>query len=154
MRNYSIGILVILGLLAACNGKNGKDGHDGRPGVDAKAPTVSTRAANAQECSTGGFVITVDDETPNIVCNGATGLSGQNGSPGAPGTQITLVQLCPGTTMYPTTFVEVGVCVDDELWAVYSQNGGFLTKIPPGAYSSNGIGSSCNFTVAAHCVIQ
>lgn len=88
---------------------------------------------------------------------------GPQGLPGTPaplgpqlpnGTTVTPVQFCPGTTTYPSTFNEVGLCINDTLWAVYSANDGFLTEIPPGTYLSNAIGSSCTFTVLPGCIIQ
>lgn len=85
---------------------------------------------------------------------GPIGLTGAVGMPGNSGSIITSVQFCPNPTVYPTTFSEVALCIDDNLYAVYSQNSGFLVYLPPGAYTSNGINSSCNFTVASHCVVQ
>lgn len=82
-----------------------------------------------------------------------TGPAGKDGTNGADGTTITLVQLCPGIPVYPSKFIEVAFCINDQLYAVYSQNGGFETLLPPGTYGSNGINASCNFVVAAHCVI-
>jgi hypothetical protein len=80
---------------------------------------------------------------------GATGPQGPQGIPG-----ITIVKLCPGETTYPTTFVEIAFCVGGVLYGTYSANNGFSTELPPGAYSSNAIGSSCNFTVLNNCAIQ
>lgn len=83
------------------------------------------------------------------------GPQGIPGQPGAPGTTIEPVQFCPGvTTAYPTTFPEVGFCIDGNLYAVYSTNDGFLTLVPPGLYQSNAVGSACTFTVLPNCVIQ
>lgn len=82
--------------------------------------------------------------------DGQDGINGQDGQDAIP---VTVVQLCPGTTVYPSTFVEVAFCIDGELYGTYSANGGFSTKLVPGAYSSNAIGSSCNFTVSANCVV-
>ena len=67
---------------------------------------------------------------------------------------ITPIQLCPNVKpTYPTTFPEVAFCIDDTLYAVYSANDGFLTSLPLGAYTSNAIGSACNFVVGANCSI-
>lgn len=96
------------------------------------------------------------------------GCSGQKGDPGSPGesivgpsgpagadgTIISVVPLCPGTTTYPGVFVEVAMCINNELYAVYSTPGAFLTKLPPGNYTSNAIGSACNLTVLPNCEIQ
>jgi hypothetical protein len=87
---------------------------------------------------------------------GAPGLPGDSvtGPAGADGTQITPVQFCIGTPVYPSTFPETGLCINNQIYAVYSVNDGFLTLIPPGAYSSDGVNSSCNFTVLPNCQIQ
>ena len=92
---------------------------------------------------------------------GPQGIPGTNGMPSPMGPQypggsvITPVQFCPGSiTSYPTTYAEVGLCINNNIWAVYSANDGFLTEIVPGYYTSNAIGSSCNFTVLPNCVIS
>lgn len=85
---------------------------------------------------------------------GDTGSAGQDGQSivgpaglnGADGTQITIVQLCPGTSNYGT-FVEVAECINGKLYGVYSANGGFLAYLANGSYTSDGIGSACNLTV-------
>lgn len=88
-----------------------------------------------------------------IACN--NGQNGPQGLKGDPGTSITIVQFCPNVqTSYPTTFAEIGFCINNEIWAVYSKNDGFLTLVPPGNYYSNAINSSCNFTVLPNCKIQ
>lgn len=91
---------------------------------------------------------------------GLDGRNGNDGATGAPGRDgvdavpVRVVQLCPGTTNYPTVFVEIALCIENELWGVYSANGGFLTKLPPGAYQSNAIGSACNLTVLSNCEVN
>jgi len=90
--------------------------------------------------------------------NGSNGTNGQDGAvgpKGADGTIITPIQFCPNVhPVYPSTFPEYGVCINGNIFAVYSANDGFLALIPPGVYSSNAIGSSCTFTVLANCQIQ
>lgn len=83
------------------------------------------------------------------------GPTGATGPAGANGTAITVVQFCAGVTpSYPSTFPETGLCINGNIYAVYSANDGFLTEIVPGAYNSNAIGSSCSFTVLPNCLIQ
>lgn len=89
-----------------------------------------------------------------IISCGPPGPQGIQGPAGADLNPITIVQFCPGITTYPSTFNEIGFCINNQLWAVYSANNGFLTLVPPGNYSSNAIGSSCNFTVNANCKIS
>jgi len=85
---------------------------------------------------------------------GPAGADGADGADGQDATPITVVRLCPGVSVYPSTFVEVAFCLDNRLYAVYSANGGFQTEIPPGIYSSNAIGSACSFRVLPNCGIQ
>ncbi len=84
---------------------------------------------------------------------GETGSTGPQGNPGSDANSVTVVQLCPGVTTYPSVFSEVAFCIQHKLYATYSANGGFSTEIVPGAYSSNGINSSCSFTVGLDCLV-
>jgi hypothetical protein len=91
---------------------------------------------------------------------GDTGEQGPQGAIGVPGTDgqdatpVTVVKLCPGTTVYPSKFVEIAFCIGGKLYGTYSQNGGFSTELPPGTYGSNGINASCNFVILPNCQIQ
>lgn len=85
---------------------------------------------------------------------GTNGTNGNNGQNGVDATPITMVQFCHGIPSYPSTFIEFGFCLQGSLYATYSANGGFTTYLPPGSYSSNAIGSSCNFTVVSGCQIS
>lgn len=97
---------------------------------------------------------------------GVQGVQGQTGKsitgPQGPQTPIptvptpglvTVVPLCPDSPSYPGVFVEDALCIDNALYAVYSSNGGFLTQLLPGTYTSNAIGSACNLTVLPDCVV-
>jgi hypothetical protein len=87
---------------------------------------------------------------------GATGPAGSNGNDGRDGSDahsVVAVKLCPGTTNYPSTFVEYAFCIEGELYATYSANDGFTSILPPGLYQSNAIGSSCQFEVQANCTV-
>lgn len=86
--------------------------------------------------------------------NGIDGKDGVQGPPGQDSEPVRVIQLCPGVTNYPTVFVEVALCINKELWGVYSANGGFLTKLPPGAYQSNAIGSACNLVIGPNCQVS
>ena len=90
---------------------------------------------------------------PRNGVNGAAGTPGAPGHDGANPTPTSIVPLCLGVPTYGTTYVEDAICLQGQLYGVYSANGGFLTQLPPGAYTSSGIGSSCNFTVGANCSI-
>ena len=85
---------------------------------------------------------------------GPQGPSGPQGPAGVNAPVVTTIKLCPSTPIYPNVFVEYAICLQGNLYGVYSANGGFLALLPPGNYQSNGIGSSCNFSVAANCVVK
>ncbi len=87
---------------------------------------------------------------------GPIGIPGDSivGPPGQDATPTTIVTLCPGVTIYPGVFVEVAICLQGKLYGVYSANGGFLTELVPGTYSSNAIGSACNLTIGSNCVVS
>lgn len=116
-------------------------GPSGPPGRRGKGCSVTQLSPN-DVAPNGGAVITCEDDTSALIINGT------DGQAGLPGTTITPVQFCPschGT--YPNVFPEVGFKMNDKIWAVYSANGGFLTEVLPGRYSSNGIGCNCTFIV-------
>jgi hypothetical protein len=143
--------LVIVGLILSAFGLSacgrvetivGPSGPQGSPGVVGAAGAACTVTQDA----TGATVVC--GESSVHLDNGTNGLNGSDG------TEITVVQLCPGTTTYPSIFVEVAFCIDNKLYATYSTHGGFSTEIPPGTYSSNAVGSSCTFTVGPDCAVS
>lgn len=96
---------------------------------------VVTVGVDNGQVPNGGSLITCvqgDTTTSSLIINGTT---------------FAPIQFCPGSTTYPSQFNEVGFCINGSLYAVYSANDGFLTVIPDGVYSSDGINSSCTFTV-------
>jgi hypothetical protein len=113
------------------NGAQGAAGVAGKDGVSCQAAAVS-----------GGVQITCPGSMPLVISNG------QNATP------VTVVQLCPGTPVYPSKFIEVGVCLGGSLYGVYSANGGFMTYLPPGRYTSDGINASCSITVGPNCTVS
>jgi hypothetical protein len=128
-------------------GNTGQTGNTGAPGSNCTVTTVQPEIA----APNGGSLITCPGGSESLVLNGSTGQSGTNGTNG---TVVTPVQFCANTTTYPTTFSEVGFCIRGNLYAVYSLNDGFLSEIVPGEYESDGVNSSCDFTVSANCVIS
>lgn len=85
---------------------------------------------------------------------GVTGPQGQIGPSGVNPTPTTEVQLCNGfIPTYPNIFPEYALCIGNQLWGIYSANGGFMALLLPGVYNSNGIGASCTFTVEANCIV-
>ena len=146
-----IGALTLSWALVGCvAGPEGAQGVTGAKGDQGSSPVVTTQPATSQECLNGGSEILVNGVEQTVICNG---VQGQPGLPGTPGTKITLVQFCAETPSYPSTFPEVGLCIDGNLYAVYSIPGSFLALITPGRYQSNGIGSSCSFTVLPNCEV-
>lgn len=142
-------VLVIMGafLLTGCQGKTGAKGSSGDSIVGPAGPKGNAGG-------TGATGPTGATGSPGESTVGPAGPAGPAGSPGTDLTPISVVQFCPGTTSYANEFNEVGYCIGGNLYAVYSANDGFLSEIPPGNYTSDGIGSSCNFTVLPDCEIQ
>lgn len=124
-----ISLLLIATIASSCAGRDGQQGIQGETGNPGATGPVGPK--------------------------GDQGDTGPDGRPGADGTLVTLIKFCPtAVASYPLVFPEYGICVNNQIYAVYSANGGFLTVIPPGAYNSNAIGSACNFIVKPNCVIQ
>lgn len=105
------------------------------------------------------FVVACADQSPRFfVVEGPQGVAGADGADGADGQDITVVyavQFCPSSFVpsYPSSFPEVGVCIGNNLYGVYSANNGFMVLLPPGTYSSNGINASCTFTILPNCEV-
>lgn len=132
-------------------GPQGVKGDQGIPGDDAQPCSVSIISPNII-APNGSSLISCPNGTSSLVLNGSNGSNGING---IPGTVVTPIRFCVNSTpSYPGTFAENGFCIDHKLYAVYSANGGFMAEIPPGVYSSNGINSSCTFTVGNDCAIN
>jgi hypothetical protein len=122
------------------------------PSVAEFVPTECTVQQNSS-----GAKISCPDGTSALIPAGATGAQGNQGSQGAPGINgntITPVQLCPGTTSYPSTFCEVAFCISGSLWGTYSANDGFSSQLPQGAYSSDGINCSCTVQIGPNCSVS
>jgi hypothetical protein len=129
--------LILLGLTlinVSCAGKTEY--------VQTPAQVLRVDPANSTSCGNGGVILTVGDVV-SALCNG------NNGKNGLDAQGIGVVQFCPGTPAYPSTFLEVGLVINNKVYGVYSTNGGFLTYLPPGNYTSNAVGSTCNFTLNA-----
>jgi hypothetical protein len=131
------------------NGQDGSQGPRGDTGATGEAGSSCgvTTVAPGPAAPNGGSLIACTDGSQSLVLNGTNGADGQAG------TVVTPIPFCPGVSAYPTSFIESGFCINGRLWAVYSANGGFLTEVLPGNWSSNAIGSSCNFTVKPNCEV-
>jgi hypothetical protein len=147
---YVILVIIVLSMLfSACS--RGPQGVQGVQGVPGNTPVVTTLPATSYECPTGGLEVIINNNI-TVICNGA---AGPQGTPGTNPTPVTFVQLCPGfVPSYPSIFPEVGICVNSQLYGVYSANGGFLSLLTPGTYTSDGIGASCTLTILPNCVVQ
>jgi hypothetical protein len=160
-----IGVLTISGCgrqgPVGAVGSMGPTGEQGLPGLDAVNCVVTSVGISAA-APNGGSLLTCPTSSQLILngtngvngTTGAAGSNGSNGSNGTAGTVISMVKLCPGTTVYPSKFIEVAACINNELVGVYSQNGGFLTELPAGTYGSNGINASCNFVIGSNCSVS
>jgi hypothetical protein len=156
MKNH---LILIMFLLAGCGtppqGPKGDPGPMGPTGPSGAAGPAGAPGANGSSCSVsqvsassaapnGGSLIKCSDGTQSLIVNGVDGRNG---------TLVTPIQFCPGTPSYPSTFPEVGFCIEGDIYAVYSANDGFLTKIEPGTWESNAVGSRCNFHVGSNCTV-
>lgn len=118
----------------ASNGKNGADGKDG---------------AQGQKGDTG-----TKGDTGNT---GATGSQGIPGIQGVPGSSVTTVKFCDDyVPVYPSSFPEYGLCIDNKLYGVYysASLGVFLAYLPPGRYQSTNNSQACIFTVTSGCEVS
>ena len=161
-------ILTIL-MLTAC-GPRGRDGARGQTGLQGVSGasgaegspgygcTVKTLPTGSQEALNGGSLITCGDGSSSLVLNGSNGTNGSDGAQGqagTPGTVVAPVQFCSGlTASYPNTFPESGFCINNKMFGVYSDHGGFMAELPPGTYSSYGINASCTFTIGNNCAVS
>lgn len=125
-------VFMILAIVAALGSMSGC-AIEGPPGVTGATGAQGERGLQGPKGDRGS--------------DGKDGVDGAAGSNGADAT-FELVKLCPGTPSYPSRFIEYAIRASDgKLYGVYSANNGFLTYFPPGAYQSNAVGSSCNFTI-------
>lgn len=146
-----VGLFVTLFGCGKLQGPAGSMGPQGVAGTNGQSCTVTTVPVN-NVAPNGGSLIQCPDGSSSLVLNGTNGTNGTNG---VNGTVITPIQFCGGVTgNYPSTFPEVGFCINNSLYAVYSANGGFLTEVLPGTWSSDGINASCTFTVQPNCVVS
>jgi len=166
-----ITMIMALVLLSACgrphdgvNGSNGHDGAVGATGADGIGCTETPVPANGN-APNGGTLITCSNGS-NLILNGTNGLNGTdgtdgtngtNGSDGAAGTSFAFssIQFCAGTPSYSAgNFPEIGFCINNVLYGVYSANGGYLTVIQQGTWSSDPVGTAqCTFTVGPDCKV-
>lgn len=166
---YLMVLLVLMSFMGCGKGPQGIPGSPGKDGENGVSIVYATVPAGAQCSSGSGTVIlfaqdnmgtgayVAGDEILSkvLVCDGAAGQTGAVGATGSDATPVMVVQFCTGFTQsYPNTFAESGICVNNEMLGVYSENGGFLAVLPPGNYSSDGINSSCTFTIGANCTVS
>jgi hypothetical protein len=158
-------MLVLLASLSACGkckgdkgdvgntGATGQNGSNGVNGVDGNGCTTTALAPGSVGAPNGGALI-ICGSTSTVILNGTNGTNGVNGTNGS-NAIMNMVQFCNGFTQtYPSVFAESGFCVGNDMYGVYSANGGFLAKLPPGTYGSSGINSSCTFTITPQCTVQ
>jgi hypothetical protein len=125
-------------------GSQGEAGEQGVAGNDGQSCTVENTA--------NGSLLTCGTQT-TFIRNGTDGTDGTNGTDATP---VTMVQFCKGyQTTYPSTFAEVGICVNGQITAVYwDGHNAWLSSIPTGYYSSTSTSAPCNFTVLPNCQIK
>lgn len=152
----------VLVLLTGCSSSKGQDGAPGPAGAPGTSPKLTFKPSASTQCPYGGTSVYLNDTLADSICNGKDGSPGQSivgprgdkGDPGVNLSPITIVQFCPGQTIYPSVFQEVGFCIAGSIYGTYSANDGFTALLPPGSYYSNAIGSSCDFNIGANCAIS
>jgi hypothetical protein len=114
--------------------------------------------------ASGGALIQCPDGSSEFVSDGARGEQGQQGNQGPQGnagangqdaTPVVPVQLCPNVTpTYASVFPEYALCISGHLYGTYNQKTSYqyLAELPDGAYSSDGQGAACSFTITG-CTI-
>ncbi len=167
---FLIACLMIAGCQDRVHFMSGIKGDPGAPGQDGSSCSV-------QQITTGA-IITCTDSTSAYIANGSQGPAGLDGKDGLDGLQgvqgptgpmgpigqpgvsapttgtVTVVPLCGGITVYPVNFVEVALCINSRLYAVYSEHDGFMAEIVPGVYASNAHGNSCTLIVGTNCQVS
>jgi hypothetical protein len=132
----SLSTSLLFGCVQGQTGLQGVPGNVGGVGPAGSSCTTIAIAPNSV-APNGSAEIECTDGTSALLLNGTNGTN----------SAISPVQFCPGTPSYPSTFLEVGFIINGKMYGVYSENGGFMTYLPPGAYSSDGVNASCNFTI-------
>lgn len=147
----ALAMTVLLALLTGCceKGDTGAQGPQGSIGHQGLVGHTGSTGSDGHDGANGSNGVNGQDGA-----NGSNGSNGSNGTNGTDATPVTLIKLCDDTPVYPSVFVEYGLCLNNELYGVYSANGGFLALLPPGSYTSNGIGSACNLVVGANCQVS
>lgn len=126
-------------------GQDGRDGIDGRDGSNGSSCSIATIEKGNVAVPSGGALITCPDGTSSIITNGTDGV---------PGTIITPVQFCKNfRALYPSAFPESGLCINNRMFGVFSENGGYLAEMANGTYYSNGRHSTCVFTLKDNCQV-
>lgn len=86
---HSLGLCALLALgCAGADGAAGERGPRGKSGDDGESAVLSSREADEDECSEGGYVLTVgvgDDTDDIVVCHGERGPAGDAGPQGPAG---------------------------------------------------------------------
>lgn len=131
-------LVMMTSLGCAKDGKDGASGSIGTPGEPGRDGSTGPSGADGSSGYDGISIV---------------GPSGPPGRDGIDAPRLSMISLCPGITSYPGVFIEVGICISGQLYAVYSDHGGFLTLISPGSYHSFAIGSACDLTVGPDCEI-
>lgn len=91
--------------------------------------------------------------------NGTQGVTGPQGPEGvalAPsGSNPLPIMLCIGVeAKYLKNFPRWALCINNNLYGFYAENGGFMSILPPGHYESAGLVAMCVFTVSSNCVVS
>lgn len=139
-------ILTSLIILTAC-GTNTYylPGNNGAAGATGSSGLIGNTGEQGIQGSTG-----------IIGPTGAIGITGSEGVTGNSGANISYIKFCNNYIgSYPGSFPEYGICIDNNLFAVYwDGRNSWLAMVYPGYYKSTSTTAPCNFTVLPNCIVQ
>jgi hypothetical protein len=124
--------------------------NNGTPGVRGIQGVAGQNGIGCTTTQTDmGVQISCGDTVTNIL-NGLDGQDGIDGQDGQNATPVNMIKFCPNINeVYPSTFPEYGICIDNKIYAVYWNNLAFLAHLTPGRYVTTTMNSNCTFTVQA-----
>lgn len=140
-------------LVNGLTGQTGAQGEQGNQGVAGQTGEQGPMGVSGPQGVAGPTGAT--GQTGPTGSQGNPGVNGLNGNNGTNGSVVTVVQFCTGQTIYPSSFPEMGLCINNEIYAVYwNGSNAWFAEVVPGEYTSTSSTTPCNFNVSANCVVS
>ena len=150
--------ILFISILSACGKEQGPKGDTGPIGLQGSTGQTGPAGPIGVTGSTGPQGNPGVDGLPGAIGpEGPQGVPGLQGPAGADGTEVVAVKFCANSVpSYPTNFPEVGIKINNKIYAIYSISGGvsWLTQILPGTYVTTTTGLNCTFTVQSDGTIN